>query len=215
MELLELNAVKRKTTGNGPARALRRAGKIPAVLYGPDTDPLILTLDVNELELMLKKSNTIQVLLNLNIKNGKTVTKPVMIKEIQTHPVDQRFLHVDFYEVDMKRKIRVMVPVVTTGKSQGVELGGMLQIIRRELEVLCYPNQIPASVEIDISELDIGESVHVEDIPLDEQIEVPTDVNFTVLTILSPKKDAIEEEEEEELEEGEEEEVTEDESEAE
>ena len=103
----------------------------------------------------------------------------------------------------MDRKIRVRVPVTTRGKSNGVEMGGMLQIIRRELEVLCLPDDIPEVIEIDITELDMGESVHVEDIPLEGDVEIPHEVNFTVLTILSGRKveEVVDEEGEEAVEE--------------
>ena len=125
---------------------------------------------------------------NLFIDDDKTPT-PVMIKELQTHPVSGAYLHVDFYEVVMDRKIGIMVPVHTTGKSIGVENGGMLQLIRRELEVLCYPNQIPETIVIDITELDIGDSIHVEDVSVEGDSELPHDVNFTVLTISATKQD--------------------------
>jgi large subunit ribosomal protein L25 len=118
-------------------------------------------------------------------------------------------LHLDFYEVTMDQKIKVMVPVVTTGKSVGVEMGGMLQIIRRELEVFCLPDRIPENITIDITDLDIGDSVHVEAVQLEGDIEIPSEVNFTILTILSTKA------EEEEVEEGEEEEAMEEGAEAE
>ena len=126
-----------------------------------------------------------------------------MIKELQTQPVSRNYLHVDFYEIDMARKIKVNVPVVTMGKSAGVEAGGILQIIRREIEVLCLPNKIPEKIEIDITDLEIGDSVHVEELPLEEDAEIQADTNFTVLTVLSPKVEA-EPEEEEALEEEEE-----------
>lgn len=197
MEQIELRATVRKTTGKGPARTLRRESKVPAVLYGPDTEPMLLTVNVSELEQISKKYNLNQVLLNLVIENGKTVKKKVMVKELQAHPVSMNFLHVDFYEIAMDRKIKVNVPVVSRGKSSGVERGGTLQIVRRELEVLCLPTEIPETIEIDIAGLDIGDSIHVEDIPLEGGIEIPAEVNFTVLTILSPKIEAIKVEEEE------------------
>ena len=128
-----------------------------------------------------------------------------MIKELQSHPVSGSFLHIDFYEIDMQRKINVMIPVVTRGKAQGVELGGLLQIVRREIEVLCMPGDIPEAIEIDITDLDIGDSVHIEEIPLGDNIELAADVNFTVVTVLSPKVEEVEEEEAEEALEGEEE----------
>ena len=129
-----------------------------------------------------------------------------MIKELQTHPVSGQLIHIDFYEVDMNRQIRVMVPVVTTGQSPGVEEGGMLNIVRRELEVFCLPGDIPESFEIDISDLAIGDSIHLEDMPLGDNVEVVADVNYTVVTVLSPKieEEEVAEEEEEGLEEGEE-----------
>ena len=203
MEQFELNATVRQTTGNSPARELRRGGQIPAVLYGPQTETIPLTVNIRELEQILKKGNIGSIILNLVIQNGKKITKPAMIKELQSHPVSGNFLHVDFYEIDMKRKINVMIPVVTKGTCKGVETGGLLQIVRREIEVLCMPGDIPEAIEIDITDMDIGDSLHVEEIPLGDNLELPADVNFTVITVLSPKIEEVEVEEEEEALEGE------------
>jgi len=206
LEKIDLKASVRESVGNGPARVLRRAGQIPAILYGRNTEPVLLSVNSKELEQVLSKGSFGQFILNLVIQNGKQVTKAAMIKELQTHPVSGHLIHIDFYEIDMQRQIRVMVPVVTRGKSVGVEEGGMLNIVRREIEVFCLPGDIPESFEIDISELDIGDSIHLEDLPLGENVEVDSDVNYTVVTVLSPKVEEVEavEEEEEGLEEGEE-----------
>ena len=204
MELIDLNATIRETTGNGPARRLRAAGKLPAILYGPDTDPIMLAVTINDLEKAFKTANIGQALFNLKIASGQKQTKMAMIKELQRQPVSGAFLHIDFYEVAMDRKITVSVPVVTVGKSVGVEMGGILQVIRRELEVLCLPNEIPETIEVDVTDLDIGDSLHVEEIPVEGNIEIPADVNFTVITCLSPKIEEEEVEEELEEEEGEE-----------
>ena len=203
MEQIDLKAQVRKTTGKGLARALRREGRIPAVLYGPKTDSMMLSIDFKEFEQIVKKANVGSVLLNLQIQNGETLTRPAMIKELQTNPVSGAFLHIDFYEIDMQRKINVSVPVVTRGKSAGVEEGGLLQIVRREIELFCLPTAIPESIEVDISELTIGDSIHIREITLPGDVELPEDIDFTVITVLAPK---VEEEvvEEEELEEGEE-----------
>ncbi|MDO9566479.1 MAG: 50S ribosomal protein L25/general stress protein Ctc [Candidatus Desulfaltia sp.] len=200
MESIELKTNIRTSVGNSKARSLRREKQIPAVLYGPGKKTVLLSVNLSDLEQALKKSKGRQALLNLVIQNGETYTKPAIIKELQTHPVERSILHVDFYEIDMNRKIKVKVPVVITGKSKGVELGGILQIIRRELEVLCLPIEIPESIEIDISDLDVGDSVHVKSIPFKDNIEIPADVDFTVLTIVSPKavEEAVPEEVEEE-----------------
>jgi large subunit ribosomal protein L25 len=199
---IELQATTRTSTGNGPARALRREGRVPAILYGPADEPRMLSIGARDFEDLVKEGNAGRSVFNLIIDGGKE-TKVAMIKELQTHPVHRELIHIDFYAVDMARKVRVNVPVLTTGKSAGVEMGGILQIIRRELEVLCLPNAIPQNISIDITQLDIGESVHVEDIQMDGDVELPHDVNFTVLTILSQKKAEVEEAEEgEEGEEG-------------
>jgi large subunit ribosomal protein L25 len=200
LEIQNLKATTREAVGNGPSRVLRQDGKIPAILYGPKTEPIKLAIDQLELEPIFKSGAVAQKLLKLDIE-GVDGQRNVMIKEMQKHPVSQQLLHLDLYEVTMDHKLKVMVPVVTTGKSVGVEMGGMLQIIRRELEVLSLPDQIPENITIDITDLDIGDSFHVEDLQLDGDIEIPADVNFTILTVLSPKaeEEAVEGEEEEEM----------------
>jgi large subunit ribosomal protein L25 len=202
LELIELKTNIRTTTGNGPARRLRQKGQIPAVLYGPGTESVLLSVNISDIDRILKKGRIGQALLNLVIPdNGETSIKTVMVKELQIQPVSRNFLHIDFYEVAMDRKIMVNVPVTTTGKAKGVELGGILQIIRRELEVQCFPLDVPESIELDITDLDIGDSIHVGDISLQNEIEFLGDENFTVVTIVTPKieeeEEAIEEEEEE------------------
>jgi large subunit ribosomal protein L25 len=204
LELIELKTNIRTTTGNGPARRLRQAGQIPAVLYGPGTESVLLSVNINDIDRVLKKGRIGQVLLNLVVQNnGETSTKTVMVKELQLHPVSRNFLHMDFYEVAMDRKIMVKVPVTTTGKAKGVEVGGILQIIRRELEVQCLPLDVPESIEIDITDLDIGYSIHVGDISRQNEIEFLGDENFTVVSIVTPKIEEEEEPVEEEEEEGE------------
>lgn len=201
MELIELKANIRATVGNGPARRLRQAGQIPAVLYGPKTESVLLTVNKSDLDLALKQGRSGQIILNLVVQdNGETYTRPAMIKELQLHPLSRNYLHIDFYEIDLDRKITLGIPIVTVGSSVGVERGGVLQIVRRELEVECLPFEVPESIEIDISDLDMGDSIHLEDISLDGDVELLGEPNLTVVTVLSPKLEE-EPEEEEELEE--------------
>jgi large subunit ribosomal protein L25 len=205
LKQLELTATLRSDVGNGPARQLRMQGKMPAVLYGPKTEPILLTVDIKELETALKEGSLAQSIFNLSVDGAKKKASAVMIRELQRHPVSGNFLHADFYEIDMKQKIAVMVPINPVGKSKGVEMGGLLQVIRREIEVLCLPTEIPESFEIDITDLEIGDSVHVDELTTPETVEIPYDVNFTLLTVVSPKiEEEPEEEEEAEVEEGEE-----------
>ncbi len=204
MELIELNANIRTTVGNGPARRLRQSGQLPAVLYGPGKEPVLLSVNISDFDQVLKKSGASQLLLNLVIQDDETHTRSAMVKELQTHPVSRDFLHVDFYEIAMDRKIKVKVPIVTTGMAKGVELGGVLQIVRREIEVLCLPFEVPESFEIDIADLDIGDSIHVRDISQEGEVELLGEENFTIVTLLSPKLEEEEEPTEEEEEEAEE-----------
>lgn len=181
---------------------MRREGRIPAVLYGSKTEAVSLSVDVKELQQLFRTGGSGYQLIDLVLGEGQP-KKQVMIKELQKDPLNASFLHADFYEVAMDRKIAVDVPVTITGKSQGVEQGGILQIVRRELEVLCFPNKVPESFEIDITELDVGDSVHIDEIVLGEGVESTAEGNFTVLTVVAPSK--IEEPEvEEEVLEGEE-----------
>jgi large subunit ribosomal protein L25 len=195
----------RTGTKKGAARVLRREEKIPAVLYGPGMEAILLSVQTKELEDALKNKRKGQILLNLVVNDAEKKSRTVMLKELQTDPVSRRYLHADFYHVPMDRKIRVKVPVKTTGKCVGVENGGIMQIIRRELEVLCYPGQIPEAIVLDITALDMGQAIHINDVPRQGDIDFPAEVNFTVITVLSPKgKGTDEEEEKEETEETEE-----------
>lgn len=197
MEFKELQAHIRTKTGNSPARVLRKDGKIPAILYGPNTEPILLSVNTKKLEQTIKESNSNQVFLNLAIGDEDKTTRPCMIKEFQKHPVSRTPLHVDFFEISMDRKIRVRVPIVLKGKSIGTEFGGILQLIRRELEVVCLPGDIPEKIELDVTNLDRGDSIHVKEIKIEGDIEIPAEVNFTIVTVVAPKGDKVEEEGEE------------------
>jgi len=201
LESIQLKAKVRKSAGNSPSRVLRRGGEVPAVIYGPGKDSVLLSVSVKDLENIFKKTNVGQAIFSLEIQNGVVSTRTAMIKELQIHPVSRKYLHVDFYEIAMDRKIKVKVPVVTHGIAKGIDFGGMLQVISREIEVLCLPLRIPKSIEIDITELNVGDAVHVRDIALPEDVEISADVNYTVVTVLATKveeKVAEEEEVEEE-----------------
>lgn len=198
MEAIALNADLRSGTGKGPARVLRRDGRVPAILYGKGKAPQMLSVSAKELDMALKGSTSGQPLFNLTITGESGKKRAVMIRELQTHPVSGNLLHADFYEFEADRKMNVAIPVVITGTPKGVEEGGLLQIIRREVEVLCRPTDIPESFEIDVTELTIGDSIHVEEIPMAPEVEVASDVNYTVVTVTAPKMEEPEEEEGEE-----------------
>ena len=187
MEIHTVKAQTRSTAGKGSSRTLRRDGKIPAILYGSDIENVSLSVSNYDMEHLFKKVSYSQALLNLVVENGQSFEKMVMIKEIQADPVSHQYLHIDFYEVKMDRKITATIPVVMKGTAKGVANGGITQTIRRELDVICFPSDIPKNIEIDISDLDIGDAIHVEDIKLEGDIEIPFDVNFAIVTVVSSK----------------------------
>ncbi len=189
MEILELNATLRTSTGNSPSRALRREGNIPAVLYGPGSESVLLSVGAVDLERALKKASAGQIIFNMAIQNVGSGARTAMIKELQMHPLSRKFLHVDFYEISKDRKITANVPIVVKGKCKGIEEGGMLQIIQREVEVMCLPFEIPQSIPIDITDLEIGDSIHIKDLKVAENIELSAEANETILTVLSTKSD--------------------------
>jgi len=210
LELFDLKVTKRDTFGKSPARALRRQGLIPAVLYGPRRESMPLTISPIDLDKIYKTSGTEHVVLNLIIENGGTDNVTAMVKEVQAAPVTDQYLHVDFYEISLDQKITVSVPVEVTGKSKGVERGGLLQIVRHELEISCLPTDMPDTIEVDVTNLDIGDSIHIGDIKIEDKISLLADTGRTVLSVLAPtveEEEVPEEEVEEEAEEAEAEEA--------
>lgn len=197
MELIELNAKARETKGKGAARKLRAIHAIPAIVYGAKKDPMMLSLDTVEFVKIIRDHGNTGLFFNLKIEGG--IEKAVMLKALQMDAFSLNYLHVDLHEVDMNQTVSVTVPVETTGECPGVKTGGgMIQIIRRELDVVCKPSDMPESIALDISELNIGDSIHVEDIDLGGAVEIPHEVNFTVITIVPPTADTSEVSEEDE-----------------
>lgn len=198
METAKLTAQHRDATGKGAARSIRREGRIPGILYGSGIDNIKLSVDTSELERMFNSPQYSRGLINLRIKGDKPYNKTVMVKELQADPTKDHVLHLDLIEIRMDQKISTMVFVNTVGDPKGVEEGGILQIIRRELEVYCLPANIPEQIDIDVSGMEIGDSFHVSEIQVEGDVEIPYDADFTVVTLVSPKMEAEEEPGEEE-----------------
>lgn len=188
-----LQVEPRSETGKGASRRIRAAGMIPANVYGHGEEPTAVQADALQFKALISRISTENTLVDLKI--GKERAKAVLIREIQRHPYRSEILHVDFFEITAGEKIRVAVPVHLQGNAIGVKNGGILQVIRHELEVECLPRDIPASFEVDISEMTIGDSLHVRDIPTGD-VAVLEDESLTVCTVVAPKVVAVEEEEE-------------------
>jgi len=191
---LELTAARKTTSGKGAARSVRRDKRVPAVLYGPKTESISLTVSSIELEKLLRDTGGESKLLNLNI-DGQDSPKQVLIREVQVHPYRRRFLHVDFYEVPLDQPIVVEVPIALVGDSIGVQKGGEINLIRRTLSVRCLPNQIPESIRVDVSKMDLGQIIHVEELTAEATFVIVDEKSVGVVSILVPETAAATEEE--------------------
>lgn len=202
MDLIDLKAKARKEKGKSAVRSLRKQQNVPGIVYGPKMDPLMLYVDMPDLDKIVRENGYSGVFIKLSVEGDSKRARTVMLREVQTDTFAIDYYHVDFQEIDMDTELTVTVPVDTVGECKGVtEEGGFLQVIRREIDVICKPSDTPEVVEIDISGLEIGDSIHVEELDLGENVQIPFETNFTILTVVPPE---AEEEEEEELEEGEE-----------
>jgi len=203
-EQLKLSATIRREKGKGGARRLRKKGMLPAVIYGHKTPSTSLTIDSKQLRKVIGGGKSERKLLSLSIEgNGEPTEKTVMIKELQINPVKRHYLHVDFFEVAMDEEITIPIPITLIGEAEGVKIGGVLQQVRRELEIRCLPSQIPDNVEIDVSSLHIGDSVHLRDVQLPPGTKALEDADLTIATVLAPtiEKEVVEEAAEEKVEE--------------
>jgi len=190
----------REATGKGAARKLRSNKEIPAIFYGPGTDPVPLAVDYPEMESLIKDASTDNIIFSLKIQRGKrSETRKAILKDLQIHPLKDTMVHADFYEISMDRVITVDVTIDLVNTPVGVENGGVLQQVRRELTISCLPGKIMDSLEVDVSGLDIGDALHIEDIELPEGVESDQEGHLTVAVVAAPT--AVEEEVEEEAEE--------------
>jgi large subunit ribosomal protein L25 len=170
MEITDLTAQVRKEQKKGPARRLRQQGFVPAIFYGGSTENIPLTVKSVDL-LKLHKEKKDHAFIKLIIDDGgKKVEKLSLIKELQLQPLTGKLYHADFYEVDMKKKLVFDVSLNFTGKAIGVENGGELQHIKREIKILCLPSDLPDHIDVDITPIEIGHSIKVKDIQLPENL---------------------------------------------
>ena len=199
MRQVQMDVSVRSKTGKEIARKLRRQGLVPAIIYGPGTDPIPLAVKLNELKKVLFRYRGEQILFNLNIlDNGSSQQKLALVKELQYHPITDEIIHVDFYEISMEREVEVEVPVEIVGKARGVERGGHLQVLLHTITVACLPGLIPDKIQIDVSDLDIGDVIHVRDLTPPEGVRYLDDPDESVVTILAPEEEEVPAEEAEE-----------------
>lgn len=182
-----LPAEIRSGTGKGVARKLRAAGRIPAVLYGSGKASQALAVDPRALDQLLHKSSAgLNTLISLQIEGA---ARTVLLKDLQRDPVKGSYLHADFHEIDLTETVEVSVPLHFVGKARGEEMGGVVDHPLREIDVECLPTAIPEFVEVDVSRLEIGDSIHVSDLPLPEGVTLRTETELVVAHCVPPTRE--------------------------
>ena len=193
MEELFLDVETRSELGKSRVNDLRKKGFIPAVVYWEGKESQALKVSHRALLQLIHQHRIEGVVINLKIKDDtKKKARPCLIKEIQYDPVKGDIVHVDFNEVSLTKEIKVNVPVATKGEPMGVKQeGGSLEHILWEIEVECLPTQIPNQIEVDVSQLKIGDSIHIKDISFPSNIKVLNDPGAIVLSVAAPIKEEI------------------------
>jgi large subunit ribosomal protein L25 len=185
METVELACEKRETGSKGMARALRRGGHIPAIIYGPKTVPIPAAISSADLKKGVLATGR-QRLVRLKSSSQEINDKYVVFKELQRTPVSGEITHADLYEVDLQRRLRVSIPLRFTGRAEGVVAGGILQPLVRQVEVECVPLEIPESVEVDVTSLGIHDVIHISALKLAGNVKVIFDTDYALVSVLPP-----------------------------
>ena len=183
-----LAAKSRTGKGKGPARRLRAEGLIPAVVYGQKRDPTHIAVDPAAIEQAIATPHKFNTLLTLQLDGAE---KRVLFQDWEVDPVSRKLLHADFLEVDMGKPVKVPVPIVTTGKAEGVIAGGILNVSAHEIVVEAMPDRIPVQIEVDVTALKIGGSIHIADVKAPEGVKVRFATNFTVAVVTAPEKEEV------------------------
>lgn len=191
MEQRELLVKVRNNTGKGVARKLRGEGLIPAVFYGHKSAPIALSLNPTELKKIINSESGRNTLITLKFEGKKEKERVALLKDLQLTPLKRTYLHADLYEVLMDEKITARIPIHFVGKAIGVKEGGIEQHSRREIDVRCLPGNLPDFIEADVTNLAIGDSLHVKDLKLSEGIEVLDPAGDTIVAILAPAAEKV------------------------
>ncbi len=196
MERYKVKVETRVNTGKGAARKLRRNGKIPAVIYGKSLESQPLSVNPEEIQSKINSNAIFDLIIQDNEENQEK-NEVAMVKDYQKDVIKGKIIHVDFQQISMEEKISIEVPLKLTGDAAGVKEGGVLQQLMREVGIEVLPADIPEEIEIDISELDVGDSLQVRDLEVDEKIDITASPEEVIVTIVTPSEEIEEEEEEE------------------
>ena len=189
-----LTATPRSTQGTRPVRRLRQEGLVPGVIYGREVKPVPVAVNARQLLRVLQATHGEHALVSLRLDDGKGWEKPVLVQDVQHHPVTGRVIHVDFHAIVLTERLRVKVPLALLGEPVGVKQeGGLLEHFLREVEVECLPTEIPARLELDISAMKIGDTVHVRDLTTPPNTKITADPEGAIASVQMPKEEKPEE----------------------
>jgi large subunit ribosomal protein L25 len=185
----KLTAQKRTDSGRNAIKKIKAAGMVPGVIYGAAQETVNLQVNGRELSNVLARASGENILVELEIQDGAEKHNALaMIQEIQHHPLQPEILHIDFHAVSANETVSAEVPIETVGEAVGVKVhGGLLEHILRYLEVECLPGDLPHSIEVDVTNLDIGQSLHVRELNLPTGVEAMTDPEQTVVAVVEPR----------------------------
>ncbi|WP_438024110.1 50S ribosomal protein L25/general stress protein Ctc [Sorangium sp. So ce233] len=192
MEIIKLNATRREESGKSASSRLRRAGQIPAIAYGRELAPISVAVSPKALLQVLGSDHGKNSVVELAVENGETLT--VMVRDYDYHPVSRELVHADFIQVKLDQPVDVHIPFRCVGKPKGVVTGGVLQQIFRTIPVRCLPEKIPSFIEIDVTELDMGESYKASGLNLPEGVKTLLSDDQTIAVVNAPEKAGAEEE---------------------
>jgi large subunit ribosomal protein L25 len=193
MARFTLAAKTRDQKGKQAAKRLRRENRLPAIFYGPGASTMMLTVDYKELDKIITKTSGENVIIGLQIESEKgSDSKIVILKELHSDPVKRNYLHADFYEISMDKELTLEIALHFINIPKGVVNGGMLQPIRRELTVSCLPDKMVDFIEVDVSGLDIGQSLHIREITLPDGLKSELDPDLPIATVIAPSAVAAE-----------------------
>ena len=184
MATVNMTAEIRTDTGKGAARKIRKGGLVPAVVYRDGNTPSKITIDANDLELQFQRIGDPNTLVKIGA-DGQSWT--CLAREVQRHPVTQVIRHIDFYEVKEDDEVTVSVPVETVGRAEGTRMGGALRLIARRMTVVCKPGDIPATVQVDVTPLGIGQFIRASKVPAPENTRIVVEHDFNVVTVVGKR----------------------------
>ena len=192
MKSVALKAYPRAQVQRAEVTKLRRAGRVPATIYGRQAKPQNLEVNSKEFADLLNHSVSENLLVDLSVENDARSKRLALVQEIQHHPLDGKVLHVDFHEVAEDEKVTVQVPVETTGEAAGVKTGGgTLEHILHKLKIRCLPKDLPEQIVLDVTALEIGKSIHLGEIKAPEGVEIIGDKHITVVAVAAPRAEEV------------------------